>query len=108
MSQIVHGYAVSSGLLDRLAEFARKKDYKSFWIALNAEGVGTEPAYSYSGTVAGTLLELLQERGWAPVIDSGSDSATALAESEVGLEMCCSEAEASEGLAFSSLIEHLG
>ncbi|HEV8428597.1 MAG TPA: hypothetical protein VGQ41_11915 [Pyrinomonadaceae bacterium] len=100
MSQIVHGYAVTSELLDVLAESARQRDYKSFWTTLNLEGVETEPAYSYSGTVAGTMLELLQEKGWTPVIDSDSESAVAIAGSEVGLEMCCGPADADESLSF--------
>ena len=100
MSQIVSGYAVTQELLDRLAEIIRKKDYESFWATLHAEGVATEPAYSYSGTVASTLFELLEERGLPPVIDEGSASAITLAESEVGLMICCDENEASAGLAF--------
>lgn len=100
MSQIASGYAVTPELLDRLAEFARCKDFQSFWKTLNSEGVATEPAYSYSGTVMSTLLELLGERGWAPVIDNESTSAVAIAEVDVGLLMCCGEDEAGEGLAF--------
>ena len=100
MSQIVSGYAVTQELLDRLAELVRRKDHKSFWTTLHAEGVATEPAYSYSGTVASTLLELLEERGWTPVVEEGSTSATTLAAGDVGLLMCCDEKEASEELAF--------
>lgn len=100
MSQIVSGYAMTSALLDSLAESARNRDYKTFWTLMNIEAVATEPAYSYSGTVAGTLLELLQEKGWTPVIDSSSASVAEIASAEVGLEMCCGEADAGEGLAF--------
>lgn len=100
MSQIVSGYAVTQELLDRLAELARKKDYQSFWTTLHAEGVATEPAYSYSGTVASTLLELLEERGWTPIVEESSTSGTTLASGDVGLMLCCEENEASEGLAF--------
>jgi hypothetical protein len=64
MSQIVNGYAVTTAALDLLAEFARKRDYKSTWTTLNSEAVATEPAYSYSGTVVSGLLELLDERDW--------------------------------------------
>jgi hypothetical protein len=100
MSQIVSGYAVSSALLDRLAESARKRDYKSFWNTLNSDAVTAEPAYSYSGTVVSTLLELLEERGWTPVIDDTSPSATDIAAGDVGLLMCCGEADADHGLSF--------
>ncbi len=100
MSQVVSGYAVTQELLDRLAGIVRKKDYELFWTTLRAEGVATEPAYSYSGMVASTLLELLEERGWAPAIDESSTSATTLTESDVGLSICCDEKEAGEGLAF--------
>ena len=100
MSQIVSGYAVTSELLDRLAGAIRKKDHTLFWNMLNSEGVATEPAYSHSGTVAATLLELLEERGWTPVIEESSASANVLAESDVGLLMCCQENDADEGLAF--------
>ena len=100
MSQVVSAYAVRSELLDRLAEMIRKKDYQSFWTTLNSEAVATEPAYSYSGTVVSTLLELLEEKGWTPVIDDGATPATVLAEGEVGLVLCCQQTDADEGLSF--------
>jgi hypothetical protein len=100
MSQILSGYAVTSELLDRLAEIIRERDYKSFWTTLHGEAIATEPAYSYSGSVASALLELLEERGWTPVIDDSSTAATTIATSDVSLAICCSKDDASEGLAF--------
>ena len=100
MSQIVSGYAVTSELLDRLAEIIRKSDYQSFWNTLHAEAIATEPAYSYSGSVVSALLELLEEKGWTPVIDDSSPSATTIAAGADSLLICCSKDDADEGLAF--------
>ena len=100
MSQVVSGFAVTSELLDRLAELIRKRDYNSFWNTLRVEGIATEPAYSFSGSVVSELIELLEERGWTPVIDESSTSATTIAAGMDSLLICCSKDDASEGLAF--------